>query len=366
MPAAPGEPGYGGGMATPARSVSDSQALGSHAVASRRPYAPWRLVRDTVATCFRYRVTGLAAEAGFFALLSLPPLVLGLFGTLGYFPGLIGSANVSGVRDEIIRLAGEALTPKIVQDTIAPTVDDVLGRARPDIVSLGFLLSLWSGSRAVNVFVDTISIMYGLGGRRGIVRQRAMSFGLYVLGLILGAVFVPLVIAGPGLVRAVLPAEVDHLVDLLYWPVVVLLAVPSLAVLYHVSIPVRTRWRRALPGAALALLLWVLFSYLLRWVIAASVDGTSIYGPLSTPIVVMIWLYGLAIAVLIGAALNAAADRIWPIRAVQEARRTEALRRAAEAEAEAAAVGLKRGGLPPSVTIELPEASSLTPVRPRS
>jgi membrane protein len=40
--------------------------------------------RDGSRICLRYRVTGLASEAGFFALLSLPPLVLGLFGGVGY------------------------------------------------------------------------------------------------------------------------------------------------------------------------------------------------------------------------------------------------------------------------------------------
>ena len=35
----------------------------------------WRLVVTTVSTCMRYRVTGLAAEAAFFAVLSIPPLV---------------------------------------------------------------------------------------------------------------------------------------------------------------------------------------------------------------------------------------------------------------------------------------------------
>ena len=44
----------------------------------------WRLVVSTVGTCFRNRVTGLAAEAAFFALLSLPPLIFGLAGSIGY------------------------------------------------------------------------------------------------------------------------------------------------------------------------------------------------------------------------------------------------------------------------------------------
>ena len=51
---------------------------------------------------------------------------------------------------------------------------------------------------------------------------------------------------------------------------------------------------------------------MVRWIISISVGGTSIYGPLAAPIVLMIWLYVLAIAVLIGAALNAAIESVWP------------------------------------------------------
>ena len=50
------------------------------------------------------------------------------------------------------------------------------------------MLALWSGSRALNVFVDTITIMHGLGGHRGIVKTRALSFLLYVLAMITGVV----------------------------------------------------------------------------------------------------------------------------------------------------------------------------------
>jgi len=66
------------------------------------------------------------------------------------------------------------------------------------------------------------------------------------------------------------------------------------------------------PGAVLALVLWALASYVLRVLLAESVGGTSIYGPLSASILVLIWLYWLAITVLIGAALNAAVEELYP------------------------------------------------------
>jgi len=280
----------------------------------------WRLLVSTVGTCFRNRVTGLAAEAAFFALLSLPPLIFGLAGSIGYVFESFSQARVDQIRDAILELASRALTEQTVNAVIRPTLDDVFKGGRFDVISVGFVLALWSGSRALNVFVDTITIMYGLGGHRGVVRTRVLSFSLYVMGLVTGVVTIPLVVAGPQLVDRLLPARVDFL-NGLYWPIVVVLCVCFLATLYHVSVPVRTSWRYNIPGAALTMLLWVLGSFLLRWVLTHTAKGsTSIYGPLAAPIVVMLWLYLLSIAVLIGAAVNAAFDRVWPEKETARAR----------------------------------------------
>jgi len=277
----------------------------------------WRLAVSTVRICLRYRVTGLAAEAGFFALLSLPPLVLAMVASLGYVRDEVGSDVVTDLRGQIQQMAGEFLTPSSVSTVIMHTFE-VARHAQLDIVSFAFLLSLWSGSRALNVYVDTISIMYGLGGHRGIVRTRALSFSLYVAALVLGSVLIPLVLLGPELLHRMLtPTHLPMVGSLssfavLYWPVVTVLAVVGLATLYHVATPVRTPWRRDIPGALAALALWSLTGLVLRRVITASIGSSSIYGPLSAPIVVLIWLYFLAVAVLIGAALNAAIDERWP------------------------------------------------------
>jgi membrane protein len=112
-----------------------------------------------------------------------------------------------------------------------------------------------------------------------------------------------------------LPEELDFLIGF-YWLVTPVLTIVSLTSLYHISAPVRTPWKRDLPGAVLTLLIWFGGSFVIRWIIAMSVGGASIYGPLAAPIVVMIWLYVLAIAVLIGAALNAAVEKEWPVREI--------------------------------------------------
>lgn len=295
------------------------------------------LVTRTVGVCLRYRVTGLAAEAGFFALLAMPPLVLGLAGSAAWIGSRLGTDTALQLKNAVRDYLSPFLTNDVVNSVIVPTLEDALDRPRYDLISIGFVLSLWSGSRALNVYLDTISIMYGLGGHRSLVRARVLSFAIYVLVLLLGALTLPLVLVGPSLLGRALPDPLDGLL-LLYWPVVTLLGVALLTTLYHVSVPLRTSWRRDIPGALLALVIWVLASAVLRAALGFAVPGTgsqteslSIYGPLTTPIIVLVWLYLLAIAVLVGAALNAVVDETWPNGARSAARKEAAARSAGQA-----------------------------------
>ncbi|WUI02239.1 YihY/virulence factor BrkB family protein [Spirillospora sp. NBC_00431] len=289
----------------------------------------WTLVKGTAVGAFRYRVTGLAAEAAFFALLSLPPLVIGLIGTMGHLRGVIGPDAVNELRNWVLENAQQVLTGPAVDDTVKPLLNEVIKGGRPDIVSVGFLISLWAGSRATNVYVDTITIAYGMSGIRGVIRTRLRAFLLYLVGLLVLVIVIPLLVAGPTLVREALPESAEA-VQLLYWPVVIGLSIVFLATLYHVSVPVRTAWSRAVPGAALALLIWILGSVTLRVYLAGSLSGVSVYGSLAAAIAVLAWLYVAALAVLIGATLNAEIDRLWPSEITARAR-AELADRAAKA-----------------------------------
>ncbi|WP_419998695.1 YihY/virulence factor BrkB family protein [Streptomyces boninensis] len=302
----------------------------------------WLLLKDTVGSCMRYRVIGLAAEAAFFCLLSLPPLLLGLLGLLGYFDSFI---DMETIRRNIIEASEKVLTEKGVNQLVRPLLADVIdGSTRPDIISLGFGIALWSGSRAVNVFIDTITVMYGLDGLRGIVKTRILAFGLYLVGLIIGVIALPLMVAGPEAVVSLVPQS-EGAVRALYWPVVVVLSIFFLTTLYHVSVPVRSPWREDLPGALVAFGMWLLGSFLLRLYLTNTIEGPTIYGSLAAPLAALLWLGVSAFAVLVGAAVNAAFDRVWPSVATETGRAETARAReeaAAQIVAEAAAERVAR------------------------
>ncbi|GAB3926475.1 hypothetical protein GCM10011575_07710 [Microlunatus endophyticus] len=276
----------------------------------RRPRGKsWTVVASTIRTGFDYRATGLAAEAAFFAILSLPPLLFAAVGAIGFVTSKLSPQVIQEFRDEVLELAAQVLTPVAVDTVIRPTIDDVLAGGRADVISIGFVIALWSGSRALNVFISAIGIMYGYQGYRHVVFARVLSFGLYVVFILMAVVLVPLVLAGPGFVDRVLPHQLHWLGDL-YWPIALAGSGFFLATLYDVSLPRRFTVRWALPGAGLALVIWVVGSWFLRMFLSRSTNGPSIYGPLTAPIALLLWLYVVSLAILIGAAFNSALDRV--------------------------------------------------------
>ncbi|MFF4230719.1 YihY/virulence factor BrkB family protein [Streptomyces sp. NPDC001820] len=290
----------------------------------------WLLLKDTVNSCIEYRILGLAAEAAFFTLLSLPPLMLGLIGLLGYIDNWTDTTTVASIEKNILGAVGTVLSDRGVNQIAKPLLEDVTHGGRPDIISIGFAIALWSGSRAVNVFIDTITVMYGLDGQRGIVATRLLAFLLYIVALLIGAVVLPLAVVGPDRVVEFIPWGTE-VVSVLYWPVVSLLSIAFLTTLYHVSVPVRSPWIEDVPGALVALGMGVFGSFLLRIYLTSTVEGPTIYGSLAAPIAVLLWIGLTAFAVLVGAAVNAAIDRVWPSVATAAARAANERARAAHA-----------------------------------
>ncbi|MER6063992.1 YihY/virulence factor BrkB family protein [Streptomyces sp. NPDC001792] len=315
----------------------------------------WLLLKDTVNSCMEYRILGLAAEAAFFTLLSVPPLLLCLIGLLAYVDTWTGAHTISSLETNILEASRTVLSDKGVKEITEPILHDVM-KGRPDIISIGFLFALWSGSRAVNVFIDTITVMYGLDGVRGIVKTRVMSFLLFIVALLIGSVALPLMVAGPDAVVRVVPWS-ETVVQVLYWPVVIVLSIAFLTTLYHVSVPVRSPWIEDVPGALVALAMWVLGSFLLRIYLVHTIEGATIYGSLAASVAVLLWIGVSAFAVLVGAAVNAAIDRVWPAAATAAARAANERIREAQVAEYVARAAAARDSDPddPDMPSEFPE-----------
>jgi membrane protein len=263
---------------------------------------------------WQHRVLGLSAEAGFWQLLSLPSAILGVLGTIGYFRGsLISGATLDSLERSILDNAGRVLSADTVEKTIKPTLDNVLNGGKAAVVSIGFVLSLWSGSSAMATFVNTITIAYDQRDLRSAVRSRLVALYMYIVSMVAGAVLLPLFVTGPRTLGEI-PAVERHpnlqtLVHVSYYPVAGILSLIALMSLYHQAVPVKPKWRHTLWGALTAATLWLIGAYGLRVYVGYVFRRTLDYGALAAPVAVLLFFYITALAVLLGAEVNAEIDR---------------------------------------------------------
>lgn len=274
------------------------------------------LLERTVVKAWHDRVLGLSAEAAFWQLLSLPSLGLALIATLGYVSSWFGPGTVDRVEQQIEATLSRAFSEQVVAQVISPTLREVLHGDRADVISIGFVLALWAGSSATATFVNTISIAYGMRDLRGPVRSRLLALGLFLGTVALGVFLLPMLVLGPDLLRRSFPDSVRptvrSLIDIGYYPALVVLLMIGLTTFYKLAPPRRLPWHRGVPGAVLALLVFLAGSVALRAYIRFILDNNHAYGTLAAPIAALLFFFVLALGVLLGAELNAAIEANKP------------------------------------------------------
>jgi membrane protein len=304
---------------------------------------PLQVVGAALAKAWRDRVLGLSAEAAFWQILSVPPLLIGLLGSLGYLAAFLGDSSVAEIESRLLSVSSRVVTSDVVDSLVAPTLDDILGSGRLELVSVGFLLSLWAGSSATATFMNTIVIAYDQRDVRGPVRTRLKALWLFVVGLVLAVLMLPLLVLGREVLIGLLPDSWRDvgatLINGLYWPLVLVGLLLALTTFYHVVLADRLPWNRHLPGAVLAVGFFLLAAVLLRTYVNDFLTTSLPYGALATPIAALLFCFFFGMAVLLGAELNAAVQQRWPA-ALRRHDRRRRRRRAAKLEAEARRLGL--------------------------
>jgi membrane protein len=304
---------------------------------------PLRLIARTAVKAWDDSFVAMSAQAAFWMTLSLPPLLLGLLGSLGFVTSWFGPATVEAAQREIVRLASTVFSTDVVDQIIRPTVNDILTQGRSSIVSVGFVLALWAGSSALASLVDSITAAYQQYTVRNPVWQRIFALLLYVVALIGSVLVLPLTALGPDLIPALFPESVrptlTQLVGIFYYPGLGILLMLGLATLYKVALPRKLPWHRGLPGALLAMAVFLVTSTGLRLYIASvSVTGYT-YGALATPIAYLLFSFFIAMAIVIGAEFNSAIEELWPAHPTRRERRR--VRRREMARLAARASGTK-------------------------
>src|SRR6201986_4623420 len=170
----------------------------------------WRISLRTLSKCWDDSIVSESTQAGFWSCLSLPPLLLGMLGSLAYVAPLFGADTLPTIEQRTISTAHSFFSPSVVNEIIEPTIRDITRNARGEVVSLGFLISLWAGSSAMSAYVDSVVEAHDQTPLRHPVRQRFFALFLYLSMLVVTVVMAPVAVMGPKEVSERIPVRLAN------------------------------------------------------------------------------------------------------------------------------------------------------------
>jgi membrane protein len=254
-------------------------------------------MRQPLAKFFADRGPHLAAMIAYFALLSLVPLVFLALALLGLF----------GRADESSYLVTELKT--VLPSASIAQIVRVVNNIQENAATLGLIggvFLLWTSLSLFSVLESAFNIVYGkpnrsfLHGKGIAVIVMLGTLVTLFAGLVIGSIgFQLLDDAAPGVIAN---RWVAHIFSLLLSTVAVFLFLLSI---YYLLTNEKLSFRDVLPGAILAsILLQVSFQALPIYVALSQRDEVLTLRALGAPVILLIWLYVMANAIVFGAEIN--------------------------------------------------------------
>jgi membrane protein len=252
-----------------------------------------------------HRMPTLAAGLAFYFLLAFFPFLLFLVAVVTLVPG------VHGLIDWLLATAA-AFVPPEAWGLVEGIVRGVLGQPRGGLVSLGVGLALWSASAGFSSVMDCLNVAYGVSERRPWWRTRLEALWLTIaLSLFVIVAFVLTLFAGPlaALVAGYLGPAGGVATIIFNWVLSLALMTLVTATLYYACPDVDDQpWQWLSPGVVLFTAGFAAASAGFSLWVARFGSYDKTYGSLAAPIVLLFWLYLLALCLLLGGELNALLD----------------------------------------------------------
>jgi membrane protein len=279
---------------------------------SRRDYLA--ILRRALSEANRDHVTNLAAALAYYAFLAIPAALLlaaGLFGLLA------GPHAVSTVIDKLSQVMPSDAT-KLVRDSLSRLTQKQ--GTSVTLIAVGGGLAVWSLSGAMQNLMWALNLAYDREETRGFVKRRLTAFAMVFFCLLAFGLVFGLLVLGPHLSAWVGEAVgAKNVVEIVWWAAQWPLLIGGLLLAFSAVLQLgpnvkHPRWHFLSFGAAVAVVIWLAASGAFAFYVSKFGSYNKAWGSLSAVVVMLTWLWLSSLALLLGAEVNAEAERSRELR----------------------------------------------------
>lgn len=244
-------------------------------------------------------VGAYAAQTAYFLMMSFIPFILFLTAIVQYTP-----LTYRVVRQVII-----GIVPENLQGFVLSIVAEVFSKSIA-VLPVSAIMALWSSGKGMQALINGLNTIYHVRETRNWLVNRIYSM-LYMFLFVIALIVSLLLLVMGNRIHEVameyvpfLGRVIGRILGAKTFLVFVMLFLVFL-VLYRYLPNRKATLKSQVPGAFLTAVAWSLFSYFFSLYFAFFPNVSSMYGSLSTLIMVMLWLYCCMNLLLYGAEINA-------------------------------------------------------------
>jgi membrane protein len=266
----------------------------------------WDVVSRTIKRISENELLSAAASVTFYGLLAIFPALTALVSLFGLWAD---PKAINGQLDMLADIVPSGGT-QLITDQINRLTDNPAGGLGLGAV-LGLGMALWSANQGTKALFSALNVVNGEKERRGFFVLTAQSLAFTACALVFVLIALCAIVVTPIVLNFI--GERDQAGQLLAtgrWPAILAIVAMFLACLYRFG-PSRTNSNRRwiLPGTLCASIAWIALSVGFSWYVAHFDSYDKTYGSLGAAIGFMTWIWLSTTIVLIGAQLNAEAER---------------------------------------------------------
>ncbi|HQZ97600.1 MAG TPA: YihY/virulence factor BrkB family protein [Pyrinomonadaceae bacterium] len=246
-----------------------------------------------------------AAQVAFYFSFALFPLLYFLVSLFG-----IVIESSEGLRGELFSYLRQIM-PLAVFDLVSRTVEEIVVNSTGGKATLGLAVTLWSASAGVDAIRTALNEIYGLKDSRNWFKTKAQSILFTLIVSVLTTAILAIVFYGwqlfqYGLARLGLEVSSPFLLVSIQWISILVIMLLACEIIYNLLPDFkRFRWVWITPGSVVAILVWIILTTGFRTYLGYFNSYNKAYGSLGAVIIMMLWLYLTASALMIGGAINA-------------------------------------------------------------
>ncbi len=275
-----------------------------------RPRGWWAVLKRTVARARANGLTDWGAALTYYGVLALFPAFIALVAVLGVF------GRQPETTDAILDVVGQVGSEDTV-DTVRDTVEGVVANrgGAGALLGLGLIGAVWAASGYIGAFARANNAVWEVREGRPFWKLKPIQLLITLVAVILVALIALMLVLTGSVAEAVgdqigLGSAAVTAWQIAKWPVMLVVVIALVALLYYATPNVRHRtFRWISPGAALAVIVWLVASAGFALYVANFGSYNATYGALAGVIVMLVWLWLTNVALLVGAQFDAELER---------------------------------------------------------